>query len=228
MAIGDIVRSTATGAGTGAAFGNPLIGGAAGLLLGVGNEIFGTSDEEERQKRYQEFLRFKAERRQQLLADRDRALREGAVQIGKSTEGMIRRERGDATRRMMAAGRNDAESYQLPVTGKVAEMGSNAQSDFAYRTDAEYNRALQDLDNMDINAAWQFADRPIQPNLVDTITEIAPAAAQAYQGYKYGEALNKFVDSQNPQAPPPAPAYGNSPYTPYRYKRQNPDPLFNY
>lgn len=167
--FGSGVRYGAQGAAVGTSIAPGIgtaIGGGIGFLAGL---FGGGDDEEERQKRFQQFLR--------VLADEKR---QRAMDVFKQTSGLTQQATAGAARRARAAGR-DPEDYILPA--QTAAIGASTE---AMRT------ALQPYDEKRLGAEYEFAQRPMEPNTLDYLME----AGSALGGYLQNERVVKAIEQQ--------------------------------
>lgn len=155
-----IGTSIAPGIGT-------AIGGGIGFLAGLFGG--GGNDEEERQKRFQEFLR-------QLAQDRKRKARE----VMTRTSGQVQQATAGAARRAAASGR-DAEDAILPAQGNAIRAGTR-----------EMTAALEPYDRAKTEAQYSFADRPIEPNTLDYLVEAGGAVGSVFQNNRLIEQIGKM------------------------------------
>lgn len=162
----NLVKYGAQGAGVGFSIGGPIGGAIGGVIGGIAGLFGGGDDEAERRKRFNTFLA-------QLAASR----RNRSIEVARQTSGMIQQATAGAGRRARASG-GDAEDAILGAQQNAARIGSSAMDE-----------ALRPYEEMKMNAQADFADRPIEPNALDYISEGAGAFAQVFQNDRYIKAL---------------------------------------
>lgn len=215
---GNILSGAITGGSTAGQLSgyNPYIT-AAGAIGGGLIGLFSESEEEKRQKRRAELLKQLAE---------FEAIEKGEAR--KDVQSNLATVQQGTARRLAAAGigGGNEESFLLSANQNVIGQGNDVLDNIS--RDFRQKRLAIETD---------FADRPLEPEAVDYFTELAPTVANAYGGYKYQQALDKFVSGQQTTPPnnftsdvKPQQSYGYtkaSGFTPYA-RRRNQNPLFNY
>jgi hypothetical protein len=162
-----IGTSIAPGIGT-------AIGGGLGFLAGL---FGGGNDEEERQRRFQEFLRT-------LAAERKRKVEE----VMKRTSGLTQQATAAAGRRARASGRPDqAESYILPAAQQATRAGTEA-----------IGPTLDYYDRKRVESEADFAGRPIEPNTLDYLVEAGGAVGNIFQNQRLIEQIGKMGGTNTP------------------------------
>jgi len=139
------------------------IGGGVGFLAGL---FGGGDDEEERQKRFKEFLGMlgKEKRRRQI-----EAFKQSSGQIQQATAGAARRAR---------AGGKDAEDAIIPAATSGARVASE-----------NVRQSTAGIDQQIIDAHRDFADRPIEPNALDYLVQAGGAVGNYLQNDRLTEAI---------------------------------------
>ena len=176
------LRGAAAGA-TGFLSGNPYIGAAttaAGFLTG----FFESNPEDERRKRKAEYLKRLAEIKKKQIT-------QGTEIIGKQTAGITAQSRQAAARRAASLGveAGDVESFVLPAESQATVQGSRALQQFLSGTEREFSQA-------ELEAEAGFADRPIEPNLTDTLLDLGSTALNVYGANERAKALTPMSTKQ--------------------------------
>jgi hypothetical protein len=150
-----------------------VAGTVPGAVIGGVLGLFSSSEEDERQRRRQEAL--KAIRK--AYAERRQAVGHQA-QSARATAAM------SAGRRAAAMGSPSAtEALYLPSEANVNEQMTRAM------TELESQEAAAEA-----NLEMEFAQRPMEPSLMETALEAGAGYAQFEQGQKLGEKYDKYLD----------------------------------
>jgi len=163
------VRYGGSGAAIGTSIGGPIgtaIGGGIGFLAGL---FGGSDDEEERQKRFREFLAFLG-----------REKRNKAIETAKMTSGLMQQATASAAERARASGR-DAEDAIIPAQESAARVGTETM-----------RRNLEPYDRAKMDATRDFADRPMEPGTLDYLEQAGGAVANAFENNRLIDAMNKM------------------------------------
>lgn len=163
--------------------GNPLIAGGAALAGGLYG-AFTESPEEIREKRFNKVIEKTMERK-------NKALSEGTTQIGKMTGGLAKRFRRGANKRALAMGRvSDAEAFEAPIAGRVANEGNQSLRDFITSTNSQYDDILMQLENA------KLMGEDIDPNAIDYLSELAPVATEYAFNEKELDLFKKYFEGR--------------------------------
>jgi hypothetical protein len=158
----------------------PFAAVALGLQgASLASKFFGKSDEQKRQDRYNDLLK---SGEKDYREAKSRAL----ARVQKLGAGQIANSRQSAMRRAAAAGRGgEAESFILP-----AQQGA---MDTMQRTEANTEQHYDDqwLD-FKSSIGKDFADRPIEPDAFDYISEGLGQGANYMQQRDFIDAMNKY------------------------------------
>ncbi len=155
------------GAAQGAAAGTMIAPGIGTVIGGIagGLESLFNSPDAQRRKRYAQLL-------SEIQQYRKQALQEGTGIINQQTSDQTAMARAAGARRAAASGRyGDATSFSAPEVGRIEDVGSQNLRRYTMDVNRQTGNAI-------MNAAGEYANRPIQPSLGDTLL----AAGQAYSG----------------------------------------------
>lgn len=157
------------------------------VLLGasaIGKAISGRQAEVERGRRYGRL-------QDELRVKRQRAISEGTTRISQMTKGQIARSRAATARRLQALGfAKEAESFIAPSEAMIAGEGNRALKDYLFDVNRFYDTA-------EMNAAAQFAGRPIEAGVLDYAAEAVPLAVDYFQNEEFLNAYKNAGSAPN-------------------------------
>lgn len=162
-------KGAAGAAGTGAAIGSFVPGGAAvgagiGALTGLFAGGLEKSDEEVRRERFDAYVKRLNELRL-----------EGMKRINQMRTQRVSLAQQGAARRALSMGQSsEAESMMIPAVANIDSQSNDALGSFTSNMDAQQ-----------LSAEADFANRPIESNISDTLLELGNAGLSYMQNMEY-------------------------------------------
>jgi len=146
--------------------------------LAIGSKLFGTSPEEQYQKR-------KKEAQDALRRSYERKIHVGAPIIQRGTADLIAQGSQGGIEQAVAAGRPEAaDAFIQPLVSKISGQGSDTLRRFISDAGSQYEDSLTNLELNGLN-------QPVSPNAGDVISEIAGLGLRYKQGQDYVSALSQ-------------------------------------
>ena len=187
----DLNSGINSGLAAGLATGSPLIGIGVGLLGAATSE----SPEAQRTKRYQQLLKDIAMLRTRRIQD-----------INKFTIGQQKTAAGRSGEQAAAMGRvGDVSTFALPAQAEIANQGAR-----------NIATSENELDQATLQAASEYANRPIMPSWSDTLANAGFTYIQKQQNDKNLEMQrqrNAYLAKQTGVELPPDPTHNSGGYT---------------
>lgn len=181
------------GAVAGAVIGGGVPGAIIGGLIGGAAGLFSADPEEQAQEREKQYQARYQAYLVNLEKAKEQAILKGTQSIGKLTGGLSSRFRGEASKRASALGRiGDVESFELPVTEKVAQAGSESLEKFLTSNDQYYTGQRLAAEQANLQHQESFGQRPYEAEPLDYVNAIAPVVTQIGMQNKYMDTMKEM------------------------------------
>ena len=153
--------------------------------------LFSQTDEEQRNKRIQDYINSlsQQERDELGLADYNATTQIGRV--NKATTGEVKRSNADVGRNLASIGRKATAGDLLAPQGKIISAGGNSIQNLLEQQATQRMDITKRYNSLISGANYEKAAQPLEPTIADTLQSLAGPVSTYFQNKQYMDILKK-------------------------------------